>query len=82
MKATKLLFVAALFSGLASFSFAGPGIDYWNRMTDAAKNRAAAEAKAKPEAPAMAKAEASAKAKPASEVVTSCATCECCAKKA
>jgi phage regulator Rha-like protein len=80
MKATKLLLVAALFTGLTSLSFAGPGIDYWNRMTEAAKSRAATEAKAKPEAPAMAK--ASAKAKPATEVVTTCATCECCAKKA
>lgn len=79
MKATKLLFAAALFTGLTSLSFAGPGVDYWNRMAEAAKNRTAAEAKAKTDAPA--KASASANAKPATEVAATCATCECCAKK-
>jgi hypothetical protein len=74
MKAKKLLLAAVLFTGLTSLSFAGPGIDYWNRMTEAAKNRTTAEAKAKTDAPA--------KAKPAAEVATTCATCSCCAKKA
>ena len=76
MKANKLLLAAVLFTGLTSLSFAGPGIDYWNRMTEAAKNRTAAETKAKTDAPVMAKAKA------ATEVATTCATCECCAKKA
>lgn len=65
MKANKLLLAAVLFTGLTSLSFAGPGIDYWNRMTEAAKNRTTAAAKAKT----------------ATEVATTCATCECCAKK-
>jgi len=73
MKATKLLLAAVLFTGLTSLSFAGPGIDYWNRMTEAAKNRTAAEAKAKNNAPAP--------AKPAAELAATCATCSCCAKK-
>ncbi len=73
MKATKLLFAAALFTGLTSLSFAGPGIDYWNRMTEAAKNRTAAESKAKMDAPA--------KAKPAAEVTSTCTSCGCSAKK-
>lgn len=70
MKANKLLLAAVLFTGLTSLSFAGPGIDYWNRMTEAAKNRTSAEAKAKLDAP-----------KPATELAASCATCSCCAKK-
>lgn len=82
MKATKLLLVAALFTGLTSLSFAGPGIDYWNRITESAKNRTAAETKARTDAPVMAKTNAPAKAKAATEVATTCATCECCAKKA
>jgi hypothetical protein len=79
MKATKLLLTAVLFTGVTSLSFAGPGIDYWNRMAEAAKNRTTAEAKAKTNAPA--KASASAAAQSATEVAASCATCECCAKK-
>jgi hypothetical protein len=72
MKATKLLLAAVLFTGLTSLSFAGPGIDYWNRMTEAAKNRTSAEAKAKPDAP-----------KAVTEVAATCASCSsCCAKKA
>ena len=77
MKATKLLVATALLTGLTSLSFAGPGIDYWNRMTEAAKNRTAAEAKAKTDAPVT----VTTKAKPATEVAVTCATCECCAKK-
>lgn len=74
MKATKLLLAAVLFTGITSLSFAGPGVDYWNRMTEAAKNRAAVEAKAKNDS--------STNAKPAIEIAASCATCSCCAKKA
>lgn len=44
MKATKLLLAAALFTGLATFSIAGPGSDYWAQQ---AKN--AQEQKAKKE---------------------------------
>jgi hypothetical protein len=71
MKATKLLLIAALFTGFTSLSFAGPGVDYWVRISEAAKNRTTAEAKAKVDAP-----------KPAAEIAAACSTCSCCAKKA
>jgi len=37
MKATKLLFAAALFAGIASLSIAGPGPQYWAQRTAEAK---------------------------------------------
>jgi hypothetical protein len=77
MKATKLLLAAALFTGLTSLSFAGPGIDYWVRMSEASKNRTATEAKAKPAAT-----KAKPAAQPLAETAATCATCDCCAKKA
>ena len=73
MKTIKLITAAVLFTGLTSLSFAGPGADYWVRMNQAAKDKAAIEAKAKVDSPA--------KASPTAEVA-SCATCSCCAKKA
>jgi hypothetical protein len=77
MKATKLLTVAAAFVSLASLSFAGPGPEYWARMNAANKKPAypsiwqtkSTETKAKPVAAPLAE-------------VTSCASCDCCAKKA
>ena len=63
MKTTKLLLAAAAFTGLVSLSFAGPGPDYWARMTEAAKNRAAI-AKTQPAAQV--------------QVAAACATCSCC----
>lgn len=54
MKATKLLFVAAIFTSLASLSFAGPGPDYWTRIRQSEKQRA----DAKPKADAQAKIQA------------------------
>lgn len=70
MKATKLLFAAAIFTGLASLSFAGPGPDYWARTKKAEKDQAQAKAKAK----AQAKADAQTKA--AAQVAV-CANCGC-----
>ena len=46
MKATKLLLVTALFAGLATLSFAGPGPDYRTRMNQAEKDHAQAQAAA------------------------------------
>ena len=73
MKATKLLIAAAVFTSLASLSFAGPGPEYWVRMNAAAKKSSypsiwrakPVETKAKPAA------------KPATEVAA-CTTCSCC----
>jgi hypothetical protein len=73
MKTIKIITAVVLFTGLTSLSFAGPGADYWIRMNQAAKDRAAIEAKAKAGHPA--------KAQPATQVA-SCATCSCCTKKA
>ena len=70
MKTTKLLIAAALFAGLTSLSFAGPGPQFWDLPTRNAQARIATEAKAKTDAP-----------KPATQVAV-CATCSCCAKKA
>lgn len=53
MKATKLLLATAIFTSLASLSFAGPGPDYWARIRQSEKHRA----EAKPKADAQAKAE-------------------------
>ena len=65
MKATKLLLVAALFTGLTSLSIAGPGPQYWAQRTKDAQ-----EQKAKKEqAQTQPKAEASAQA---------CAQCRGC----
>lgn len=71
MKTIKIITALALLTGLTSLSFAGAGPDYWMRMNQAAKDKAAIEAKATNPA----------KAQPAAEVA-SCATCSCCAKKA
>lgn len=68
MKITQLVIAAALFAGLTSLSFAGPGPQFWDQQTRNAKVRIAAEAKA--DAP-----------KPATLVAATCATCSCCAKK-
>ena len=70
MKTIKLVIAAALFAGLTSLSFAGPGPQFWDQQTRNAKAQIAAEAKARTDAP-----------KPATQVVASCATCSCCAKK-
>ncbi len=43
MKATQLILTAALFTGLASFSFAGMGSQYWTQQS---KNAEAQKAKA------------------------------------
>jgi hypothetical protein len=67
MKTIKVLIAAALFAGITSLSFAGPGPQFWDQQTRSAKARIAAEAKT--DAP-----------KPATQVA-SCATCSCCAKK-
>lgn len=56
MKATKLILAAALFTGLATFSIAGPGPQYWAQRTQEAKERQAqkeqAQTQPKSEAPA------------------------------
>ena len=62
MKATKLLLSAALFTSIASFSFAGPGPQFWARQPKPAQNE---------------KAKAAAPAEPAKSVA-SCASCACC----
>ena len=61
MKASKLLLAAALFTGLASFSFAGPGPQFCAQQ---AKNQTA-------------KVDAAAKVQPAAQVAacSSCACC-------
>jgi hypothetical protein len=45
MKTTKLLLAAALFTGFATLSFAGPGAQYW---THQAQNQKQIKADAKP----------------------------------
>ncbi len=47
MKTTKLLLAAAVFTGLASISFAGPGAQFW-----AQQGKSQTEQKAKADAPA------------------------------
>lgn len=47
MKTIKIITAVVLFTGFTSLSFAGPGTDYWIRMNQAAKDKAAIEAKAK-----------------------------------
>jgi len=66
MKAIKIITALALLTGLTSLSFAGPSPDYWIRMNQAAKDKAAIEAKAV----------SSAKAQPAAQVA-SCNACGC-----
>jgi hypothetical protein len=61
MKATKLLLAAALFTGLATLSFAGPGPQYWAQQ---AKNQQTQAAKA------------DVKAVPATQVAA-CGNCSC-----
>ena len=70
MKTIKLVIAAALFAGLTSLSFAGPGPQFWDQQTRNANARITAAAKAKTDAP-----------KPDAQLVASCATCSCCAKK-
>lgn len=80
MKVTKLLFAAAAFAGLASLSFAGPGPEYWARVNGANK-KASYPSIWQNKTPAEATAKAKPAPKPAAEVTTTCANCECCAKK-
>ena len=68
MKTIKVITAIVLFTGFTSLSFAGPGIDYWNRMTQNAKDRAVVEANAKADVPT--------KVQAATEVA-SCANCSC-----
>lgn len=81
MKATKLLIAVAAFAGLASLSFAGPGPEYWARMNAANKN-ASYPSIWRNMTPTEATAKAKPAAKPTTDVTATCATCECCAKKA
>jgi hypothetical protein len=73
MKTIKVITALVLLSGCTSLSFAGAGPDYWLRLNQAAKDKAAIEAKAKVDSPAKVQ---------AATQVASCATCSCCAKKA
>ncbi len=71
MKTVKLVITAALFAGLTSLSFAGPGPQFWDQQTRNAKARIAAEAKAKTDS-----------SKPATQVVACCTVnCNCAAMK-
>ena len=70
MKAIKLITAAALFAGLATLSFAGPGPDYWARINKAEKDRAEAKAQAAAQAKAQ-----------AGTPVAVCANCNCAAMK-
>jgi hypothetical protein len=67
MKATKLLLAAALFTGLAALSFAGPGPQFWAQQ---AKNQQAQATKA----------DVQVKTQPAAQVAA-CANCNCAAMK-
>ena len=64
MKATKLILAAALFTGLATLSIAGPGPQYWAQRTADAKAEKAKQTQAQPKSDEMAKA---------------CTSCSCCA---
>lgn len=46
MKVTKLILATALFTGLATLSFAGPGPDFWIRQDKIRKENAQAKAQA------------------------------------
>ncbi len=65
MKATKLLLAAALFTGLATLSFAGPGPQFWAQQ---AKNQQTPQIKV------------DAKAQPAVQVAA-CGNCSCAGMK-
>jgi hypothetical protein len=71
MKTNKLLLAAAAFAGLALFSFAGPGPEFWGNVNSQNKpvyqGRWASSAVPAQPAPAV--------------VAANCATCSCCAKK-
>ncbi len=67
MKATKLLLAAALFTGLATLSFAGPSPQFWDQQ---ARNQQAQKARA----------DTPAKTQPAAQVAV-CANCNCAAMK-
>jgi hypothetical protein len=70
MKATKLLLAAALFTSLATLSLAGPGAEYWTRMSQAEKDRAAAKAQTAASASVQTPTPAAA-----------CGSCGCCSAK-
>lgn len=72
MKTIKAITAIVLFTGLTSLSFAGPGPDYWIRMNQAAKDKAAIEAKAKVDN--LTKVQATTQ-------VASCAACGCAGMK-
>lgn len=76
MKATKLLIAAAAFAGLAAFSFAGPGPEYWARTNPKAQTVNPTRA-AKP----ATESKATRATTPAKEIAASCAACECCQAK-
>jgi hypothetical protein len=54
MKATKLLLAAALFTGLATLSLAGPGPQFWAQQGKAQKEQAQVQPKADTQAQACA----------------------------
>ena len=66
MKATKLLLAAAVFTGLATLSIAGPGAQYWAQRTADAKAEKAkqTQTQTQPKSEELAKA---------------CTSCSCCA---
>jgi hypothetical protein len=79
MKATKLLIAAAVFSGTAALSFAGPGPDYWARMNAAQKQAASSPSIGQNNG---ADTKAAPATQSAAEVAGSCTACkECQAKK-
>lgn len=67
MKATKLLLATALFTGLATLSFAGPGPQFWNQQANNAKEQ-------------QTKAVTQTKAQPATQVAA-CGNCNCAGMK-
>ena len=66
MKATKLLIVAALFTGLTTLSIAGPGAQYWAQRTADAKAEKAKQTQTQTQPKS-------------DEVAKACTTCSCCA---
>ena len=75
MKTNKLLLAAAAFTGLALFSFAGPGPEFWGKVNS--QNNPAYQGRW-----ASSTVTVPAPAQPAPAVVAAnCATCSCCAKK-
>jgi hypothetical protein len=67
MKATKLLLATALFAGLATLSFAGPGPQFWAQQANNAKAQ-------------QTKVDAPVKAQPATQIAA-CANCNCAGMK-